>query len=146
MPITFGSVGDIISISLIIKDLVDALDKSRGASAEYRGVISELWTLDRALLEVELLSKVYSGTPELNALCVATGRSVDRCRSLIEAFSSRIKKYDDHMAEGSSGSKIKGIGMKVRWQVIEKDEVEKFRAELAAHSTAISMLLGTATV
>lgn len=42
MPITFGSVGDIISISLLVKDAMKALDVSRGSGGEYQGVIREL--------------------------------------------------------------------------------------------------------
>lgn len=42
MPITFGSVGDVISVCLLIKDLVKTLDDSRGSSAEYQEVIREL--------------------------------------------------------------------------------------------------------
>jgi hypothetical protein len=52
MSFTFGSVGDIISICLIIKDLAVALDDSGGSSAEYRELRRELWALERALLEV----------------------------------------------------------------------------------------------
>ena len=52
MPITFGSVGDIVSLCLLIKDLVKSLDNSRGSSAEYQAVIRELCSLDHALLEV----------------------------------------------------------------------------------------------
>src|SRR2546423_9092228 len=87
MPITFGSVGDIISICLIVKDLVDTLNKSRGSSAEYSEVIRELWVLDRALLEVELLSRTHSATVELNALCETARQTVDKCRLTVEAFS-----------------------------------------------------------
>ena len=68
MPVTFGSVGDIISVCLVIKDLIKVLDDSRGSSSEYQAVIRELWSLDRALLEVELLSRSYERTFELNAL------------------------------------------------------------------------------
>ena len=39
---TFGSVGDIISICLIVKDLVAALNDSAGSTVEYREVIREL--------------------------------------------------------------------------------------------------------
>jgi RNA polymerase-interacting CarD/CdnL/TRCF family regulator len=70
MPITLGSVGDIISISLIVKDLVKALDDCRGSASEYQALIRELWVLDRVLLEVELLTRMYEQTAELNALCV----------------------------------------------------------------------------
>lgn len=70
MSVTFGSVGDIISVCLIVKDLVDALDKSRGSSAEYQAVIRELWSLDRALLQVAMLSKTCEDCIELHALRV----------------------------------------------------------------------------
>ena len=57
MPInaTFGSFGDIVSLCIIVKDLVKALDRSRGSSAEYRAIITELWVLDDILVQVELL-------------------------------------------------------------------------------------------
>ena len=56
MPITFGSVGDIISVCLIIKDLIKILDESRH-STEHQETIQELWALDRVLLKVELVGK-----------------------------------------------------------------------------------------
>lgn len=67
MPVTFGSVGDIISVCLLVKDLVEALDKARGSKAEYQSAIRELWILDRALLEIELFTKAHenASTPEL---------------------------------------------------------------------------------
>lgn len=53
--VTFGSVGDINSLCIVIKDVVEALDDSKGSSAEYRGIIRELRALERVLLEVESL-------------------------------------------------------------------------------------------
>jgi hypothetical protein len=42
MPLTFGAVGDIISVCLLVKDLVEVLDKARGSKAEYQAAIREL--------------------------------------------------------------------------------------------------------
>ena len=42
MPVTFGAVGDIISVCLLLKDLVEMLDQARGSKAEYQSVIREL--------------------------------------------------------------------------------------------------------
>lgn len=56
MPITFGSVSDIISTVLLIKVLVKALNDSQGSGSEYCELIRELWSLEVALLEVENLS------------------------------------------------------------------------------------------
>ncbi|KAH7085738.1 hypothetical protein BKA63DRAFT_402029 [Paraphoma chrysanthemicola] len=84
MPVTFGAVGDIISVCLLVKDLVDALDKTRGSKAEYQSLIRELWILDRSLLEIDLLARTHGGggTPELEALCNTATKAVDRCREL----------------------------------------------------------------
>ena len=68
MPITFDSVGNIISLSLLIEDVIKTQDDSRGASAEYQAVIRELRSLDHALLEAELLFQLHKQTAQLMAL------------------------------------------------------------------------------
>ncbi|EDU48881.1 conserved hypothetical protein [Pyrenophora tritici-repentis Pt-1C-BFP] len=70
MSVTFGSVGDIISVCLLVKDLVTALDKARGSKAEYQAAIRDLWILERVLLEIELITKQHGSeaTPELRSL------------------------------------------------------------------------------
>jgi hypothetical protein len=146
MPITFGSVGDIISISLLIKDAVKALDDSRGSAHEYQGVIRELWSLDRVLLEVELLSRNYGQTAELNALCVTAKRVADETRKCVENFLERIKKYDARLGDHATKNGIRGVSMKIKWRLMEKDELDKFRAEISADRESMSFLLATASV
>lgn len=51
-----------------MKDLVAALNESKGSAAEYREVRLELRALERALLEVEILSRSHAATAKLNAL------------------------------------------------------------------------------
>ncbi|PVH89250.1 hypothetical protein DL98DRAFT_647802 [Cadophora sp. DSE1049] len=145
MPITFGSVGDIISICLIVKDLVAALDDSRGSKAEYREVVRELYILDRALLEVDILSRTCERTPELVALCKTARQTAQNCRQCIETFTKKIKKYGTSLGEGSSRNILRDTVMKIRW-VSQKEDLEKFRAEVAAHSSSMNMLLATASV
>jgi hypothetical protein len=43
---TFGSVGDFLSISILVKDLLLALDDSRGSSRDYQEVVRKLYILD----------------------------------------------------------------------------------------------------
>lgn len=50
--ITFGSVGDIITIGQIALQLAQALSDWRGSAKEYRSLIKELQTFDQALLQV----------------------------------------------------------------------------------------------
>lgn len=67
MPIILGSVGDIISISLV-KDPVKSLDDIRGSSTEYQSVTCGLWSVDHALREVEVLFRSCSTSTQLVAV------------------------------------------------------------------------------
>lgn len=144
--VTFGSVGDIISLCLLVKDVVKALDDSRGSSSEYQEVIRELWALERVLLEVELFWRTCEITVELNTLRETTCRTVDQCRRCIEGFLKKVEKYGPSLREGGSGGIIRDVGKKLHWQVSHSQDLTKFRAEINAHCSAISMLLMTTSM
>lgn len=144
MPVTFGSVGDIISVSLLVKDLLVALDDSRGSSAEYQAVVRELYILDTALLQVEQLSRSRATTPELHALYETAKHTVTKCRDSVAEFTSRVKKYSGSLAVGGSGNVLKDTARKIQWRASQKDaEILKFRAEVTGYSDSINMLLAT---
>jgi hypothetical protein len=142
-PPTFGSVGDIISVCLIVKDLVSALDQARGASAEYQAVIRDLWSLERALLEVEILARTYDRTPELNALTATARREVDQCRECIVSFFDKIKKHGKIFDAGDSGNRWKSVASSIKWQLFDKDDLSKFRTLVNGHAPVINMILIT---
>ena len=146
MPIGVGSVGDIISLCLLAKDLVEALNNSRGAAAEYQEIVREIWGLERALLQIDLLSRTCNGSSELNALYETAHRSAEDCRVCIAAFLAKIKKYNKSLKKGGSSSIFCDAPRKIQWQVIQSSEVSKFRAEIGAHSQSIGMLLATLSV
>jgi hypothetical protein len=146
MPIGVGSVGDIISICLLAKDLVEALNSSRGAAAEYQEIVRELWGLERALLQVDLLSRTHNSSLELNALHETARRTAENCRVCIAEFLKKIKKYKPSLGETGSGSIFRDASRKIQWQVMQSSDVSKFRAEIGAHSQSISMLLATLSV
>ena len=146
MPVTFGSVGDIISVSLLVKDLIDALNDSRGSKRQYEEVVRELWILDRSLLEVDLLSRTYASTPELIALCETARHVIGKCRVLVKEFTAKIKDYESAFVGGVGGTqrRIAATARKIQWQICQKDEVAKFRAQINAHTASMNMLLSTA--
>ncbi|KAJ4305461.1 hypothetical protein N0V90_000992 [Kalmusia sp. IMI 367209] len=148
MPISFGAVGDIISVCLLVKDLVDALDEARGSKAEYRSVVRELWILDRALLEIDLLARTHGNgsTPELRGLCETAQRAATKCKSLVAEFLERIKKYKASFDDGHKPGMLRKTVMGVRWRVGEKEALERFRVEIAGTSSSLQMLLATANV
>jgi hypothetical protein len=148
MPITFGAVGDIISVCLLVKDLVQALDKARGSKAEYQSAIRELWILDRALLEIDLLARVHEkgATPELQGLCATAIEAVTRCKTLVDAFLQRIRRYQSSLGEGVDMNMMHQAATKVRWRIGEKEALDQFRVEIAGISSSLQMLLATASV
>ena len=144
MPITIGSVGDIISLSLLIKDLLKCLDESRGSSAEYQTVIRELSSLDRTLLEVELLLRFCKPSVELSGLRDTANRCAEQCRKCIEDFRDRTKKYQRALQEGGTRHLFRNTPAKIQWHVSMKDDLAKFRDQITAQSSALNMLLATA--
>jgi len=147
MPITFGSVGDIISVSLVVKDLLIALNDSRGSSAEYQAVIRELYVLDTALLQVEQLSRSHAATPELQALYETAKQTAAKCQDSVASFKARLGKYNGSLTTGGSGNILKDTARKIQWRASQKDaEIAKFRAEVTGYSDSINMLLATGMV
>jgi len=147
MPVPFGfSVGDCISACILIKDAIRALDSTRGSAAEYQEVIQELCDLDRALLEVANLAQTFETTAELNALSHTVGRTTEQCKACIEGFLGSIKGYGRALREGGSGSTIKDVKGKLGWALCGREHLTRFRAEINGHSSAVNMLLITASV
>jgi hypothetical protein len=148
MPVTFGSVGDIIAVCLLVKDLVEALDQARGSKAEYQSAIRELWILDRTLLEIELFTKAHenASTPELRGLCKTAKDAALQCKTLVSTFRERVKKYKSTFDDGEDPGLLKDVAAKVRWRIGEKDALEQFRTEIVRTSSSLQMLLAAASV
>lgn len=147
MPVPFGfSVGDCISVCILIKDTIKALDTIHGSLSEYQATIRELWALDRALLEVVALAEGFERSVELNALSHTTRTVAEQCRACIEGFLEKVKKYELSLRDGGSGNRLKDGWRKVGWALYGKEDLEKFRAEINAISSTINMLLITASV
>ena len=148
MPVPFGfSVGDCISVCLLIKDMIKALDTIKGSKAEYQAVVGELWTLHWALLEVERLqnSAGQGRTKEVTALCASVGA----CRGCLEGFLQRIRRYEESLGENDGrgiANSWKGIKGKVSWALLRREDLTNFRAEINAHSMTINMMLITANM
>jgi hypothetical protein len=144
-PITFGSVGDIISVSLLVKDLLVALDSSRGSAAEYQAIVGELNLLDRALLQVEALSRTREKTSEAKAAYQTAEDVIEKCRETLDKFKTRIKKYNFSLSAGGCGFVVKDAVRKIQWKASNKDEeIAKLRAELSGYTDTINLLIATA--
>lgn len=141
MPVIFGSFGDIITLSILIKDLVKALNDSRGSSAEYQAVFQELWCLDQALLEVERLFRSLNEALDFDNLKLIARRSIQQLRETIVKLQQHIEIYHDTLKQGPSVGRVKIAGFEIRWQVSEKEALAKFRTEVQVHHSSVFMLL-----
>jgi len=150
MPITVSSVGDIISLCILVKDLIAALDEARGSVADYQEIRRELWALEQALREVDLISRTEVNTPEINALFETVRPAAENCRRCVETFLARIEGYTSFEEGQTRREGLKKVVLhasrKIGGMAFQKDAVMKFRAEIGAHSGSINILLNMATV
>ena len=136
----FGfSVGDFVAGIQLIRQLISALEDSAGSSAEYRGLIKELYSLERALLEVKHLDLNDSQHVQL----VALRQAATQCQQTIDEFLLRIRKFQPSLRKGGSKSSWRDGLRKVEWALYKKDDVERFRAQLNGHTASINILLIT---
>ncbi|KIN03007.1 hypothetical protein OIDMADRAFT_118907, partial [Oidiodendron maius Zn] len=137
---SFGfSAGDFITALELVTTLVNALRDSGGSSAEYQALISQLYTLENALLRVKQLELDESQHAEVIALRQAAAQ----CQRTIDGFWEKIKKYQPSLRAEGSGSRVKDAWRKVKWAVCKKDDLVKFKADLMAHTESIELLLTT---
>jgi hypothetical protein len=145
MPV-IGGIGDFLTIISLVREVAAALDGSRGSKAEYREVRRELEGLEDALLQHHQLLQARCDNSALNAILKSTQSRAEDCQRCIEAFSRQTVKFDRSLGVGHGGNICREVAMKVRWQMSKKEEVARFRAELAQHISSLNMLLGIANM
>ena len=134
--IPFGvSFGDFVSALTVLKNLIDALDSTFGAQAEYRGLITQLYCLERALVAIKEL-EIQCDTREYDA----TQQAVQSCRECIDRFIVKIASYQRLTAGKSSA---KDLVRKITWAQCRQEDLRRFKADLAIYVSAISILLNT---
>jgi len=147
MSITFGAVGDIISVALLAKDLIATLDEARGSKAEYRAAVQAIKTLNDTinLVNHHVIQQGVT-TPELRNLCETSKQAVARCRSLGDAFLARLRRYQTTFDKTHGANKIREMAMAVRWRIGEKEALGQFHAEILGASLSLQTLLATANL
>ena len=134
--IPFGvSFGDFVAGVALLKSLIDALDGTFGAKAEYRGLISELYCLERALIAIKEI-EVQENSSEFDA----TQQAVRGCRECLDRFILKIASYQSLTAGTSS---IRDQVRKITWSQCRKEDLHKFKEDLSVYVSTINVLLNT---
>ena len=138
MATPFGfSVGDFLATLELVHDVIEALKASGGSSAEFVELMNELYSLERALLQVKHLNVPSSMQPQLAAVRQAAALS----QGSIDDFLQKIKKFQPTLRIGGSQHKWKDALHKIQWRLYKKDDVDALRATLRGHTLSIIMLL-----
>ena len=136
----FGfSVSDFVAGINLVRELIKALEDSAGSSAEYRDLIKELYSLERALLEVKHLEL----DDAQHSQGVALRQAATQCQQSIDGFLQKVRKFQPALRTGGSSSSWRDSLRKIEWALYKKEDVQKFRAQLSGHTTSIKILLMT---
>ncbi|KAH0548194.1 hypothetical protein GP486_008089, partial [Trichoglossum hirsutum] len=140
MSVSFGfSVGDFLAALRLVGTVIDALRESSYASSSFRSLINELYALESALLRVKRLDP---GTGH-NVEKVALWQAASQCQRTVDEFYKKIQKYQPHLQQGGTDSRIKDAWAKIKWAICKKDDLETFQAEIRGHTSSIEILLLT---
>jgi hypothetical protein len=140
MAAFFGfSAGDFMTGITLVKDIIKALNDSKGSSKEYLEVIAELRGLEIALIHVRAQ---YNDTAQI-AQRSALRQAVQDCETCIEVFLQSLQTYNGHLGINGSGNKWKDAIRKVQWRLCKAEELTSFHLKIASHVQNLEMLLAT---
>jgi hypothetical protein len=138
MSVGFGfSVGDFLAALKLVGTVIDALRESSNSGPAYRELLNELYSLETALLCVKRID-----LDEVQHIKkVALQQAAAQCQRTIDSFWKKIQKYQPHLRDDGTSSSIRDGWARIKWAVCYKEDVQNFRAEIAAHTSSIEVLL-----
>jgi hypothetical protein len=135
---SFGfSVGDFVTATMLIKDIVVCLKDSGGSSSEYQELMLELDGLRQALTKIEHLQGSAEQMPAINSIKVAA----PNCDFVLRDFLQKLKKYQQSLEHGKSRGWVIDSSKKVKWELTMKNDVQTLRGYLLAHTSSLNMRL-----
>jgi hypothetical protein len=135
---SFGfSVGDFINVINIAREIVSAINDTRGSTREFLSLNSELYSLEQVLIAIKSLEQRENEA----RLFAALDHAINLCRLLIDDFVKGIAKYQPCLRLNGSSSQCKDLLRKVQWRFNKKTDIVRLRAEIGSHTRSIQMLM-----
>jgi hypothetical protein len=144
---TFGfSVGDFLAALKLVSTIIDGLRASGHSSTRYRDLLSELYTLEDALIRVkrlDILGDDEDGSQTSERIALQQAAAL--CQRSMHEFYQKIEKNQPHLTTRAAGGKnwLKDGWMKIKWATCRAEDVDLFQAELRGHRGSIEILLLT---
>ncbi|KAK8052713.1 hypothetical protein PG996_012014 [Apiospora saccharicola] len=140
---TFGSFGDFISLSILIKDIVIAVGDTHGSAADYRSLSAALDNMDAMLNQAHLLCNTHSTNSNIQTLQGIANHAIDSCRADLTLFLTCLRDYKSSLGDGH-GNIFKKTSRKLLW-LFKKGEIDTFHVKLIGHSASLNMMMGMVT-
>lgn len=145
MVIPFGvSVGDFIAGIKLVHDLTDGLKESCSSSSDFRDLVRELHSLERALISVK--NVIDPKNPESLPYDIvhvdALKQVVLQVKQTIDEFLDKNTKFLLSLGTvGGTGSGVKDWVRRVEWKRYKKEDVQALRWKVNGHATAVTIIL-----
>lgn len=145
MVIPFGvSVGDFIAGIKLVQDLTEALKESCSSSSDFRDLVRELYSLERALISVKNVidPKNPESLPYDVAHVDALKQVVLQIQQTIDEFLDKNRKFLLSLGTvGGTGSSVRDWVRRFEWRRYKKEDVQALRWKVNGHSTAVTIIL-----
>jgi hypothetical protein len=134
---SFGfSVGDFIAALEVISTVINALRESGESGPQYRELVSQLYSLETALLQVKQMELEEEQRSEY----IALRQSAAQCQRTVDAFWTKVLSYQKHLRTDGSTSRLKDDWMRIKWAMCQQEGLARFKADLAAHTQSITII------
>jgi hypothetical protein len=133
------SAGNFISTLELVAIVADALRESGESSTEFRTLAAQVNTLKTALESVNCLEIGDAQQGEV----ISLQQAATQCQRTIDTFWKKVEKYQPHLKVGGSESRVRDGWMKIKWALLRKNDLVRFKMDLIGHTVSINILLTT---
>ncbi|KAH6686631.1 hypothetical protein F5X68DRAFT_261670, partial [Plectosphaerella plurivora] len=137
---TAGSLGDIVAVATLIKDLIKLLDDSRGSVKEYHEVVARL---SSQLVAVEQVEKIFGGqaqTTKEAEIQAEVRQILAQIKKCAEDFKTKLEKFRPSFTVGGSKNKPGDVLKKVSWR-LKREEIETFEKSMVFHTGLLEVYI-----
>ncbi len=138
VAMSFGfSVGDFLAAIELVHNLALALSNNRGSGAKFKGLIQELYAIERVMIEIKTLQM----PPGLESQIWMVQQATSQAQTAITKFLQQNDVYMRYLGQENSSKWWNKAFYKIKWAVCKSDDVEELRASLRGHTMAMGLVL-----
>lgn len=126
-------------VGTLVSRTIKFLVESRDASEDCQLLINSLRSLEASITTARNTMDASYGTP---ATVNAIRHELDACEKLINDFYESSKEYTESLCNGSNKSFVIREIRKISWTMFKTGDIQRLERDLAAHSKALSLLVG----